>query len=57
MGISRGTRKQIAAEAVDWFLSLQETSIDELDRQDFSEAVAISGARGGISARGPPGTC
>jgi transmembrane sensor len=37
MGITRRTRKQIAAEAVDWFLHSQETVGSEQDRQAFSE--------------------
>jgi ferric-dicitrate binding protein FerR (iron transport regulator) len=37
MGISREMRKRIAAEAVDWFLSFQETSADAAVRQSFSE--------------------
>ncbi|MBV8806507.1 MAG: FecR domain-containing protein [Sinobacteraceae bacterium] len=37
MGITRRTRKQISAEAVDWFLRLQETAAAELHRHGFSE--------------------
>jgi len=44
MGITRRTRQQIAAEAVDWFLKLQETAAAEADRQDFSEWLLRSPA-------------
>src|SRR5262249_6699270 len=37
MGITRRTRRQITAEAVDWFLLLQESAAAESDRQGFSE--------------------
>lgn len=37
MRVTRTTRQQIAAEAVDWFLGFQETAATELDRQSFSE--------------------
>ena len=37
MGITRRTRRQIAAEAVDWFLLLHERAGVEADRQGFSE--------------------
>jgi transmembrane sensor len=37
MGITRRARKQISAEAVDWFLRLQETAAAELHRHGFSE--------------------
>jgi len=37
MGITRRTRRQIAGEAVDWFLQVQEGSAAESDRQGFSE--------------------
>jgi transmembrane sensor len=42
MRISRSTRKQITAEAVDWFLRLQQTAAD--DRQGFSEWLLRSAA-------------
>ena len=44
MGITRSTRRQIAAEAVDWFLLLQETAAAESDRQGFSEWLLRSPA-------------
>jgi transmembrane sensor len=44
MGITRTTRRQIAAEAVDWFLKLQETAPAETDRQSFSEWLLRSPA-------------
>ena len=44
MGITRRTRRQIAAEAVDWFLLLQETAAAESDRQSFSEWLLRSPA-------------
>ena len=37
MRITRRTRKQISAEAVDWLLRFQETRAAESDRQGFSE--------------------
>jgi transmembrane sensor len=37
MGITQKTRKQISAEAVDWWLRLQETGTAEPGRQSFSE--------------------
>jgi len=37
MGITRRTHHQVAAEAVDWFLKLQESAALEADRQSFSE--------------------
>jgi hypothetical protein len=37
MDVSRETRRQIAAEAVDWFLSFQKSSLDGAQRQSFSE--------------------
>lgn len=37
MRISRRTRHQITAEAVDWFLQFQETAVEEPDREGFSE--------------------
>jgi transmembrane sensor len=43
MGITRRTRQQIAAEAVDWFLQFQEKSA-EPDRQSFSEWLLRSPA-------------
>ena len=44
MGITRRTRQQIAAEAVDWFLLFQETAGSEPDRQGFSEWLLRSPA-------------
>jgi transmembrane sensor len=44
MGISRRTRKQISAEAVDWFLQFQETVGAGHDRQAFSEWLLRSPA-------------
>src|ERR1700744_2819207 len=43
MGITRRTRQHIAADAVDWFLLLQETAA-EPDRQGFSEWLLRSPA-------------
>lgn len=37
MTIPPRTRKQIAAEAIDWFLQFQETAVGAADRQSFSE--------------------
>ncbi len=37
MGITRRTRKQISAEAVDWFLQFQDTTAAGPDPQHFSE--------------------
>lgn len=44
MRISRRTRKQITAEAVDWFLRFQETAADGPDRQGFSRWLLLSPA-------------
>jgi transmembrane sensor len=44
MGITRRTRRQIAGEAVDWFLQLQEGAAAESDRQGFSEWLLLSPA-------------
>src|ERR1051325_2554974 len=44
MRISRRTRHQIMAEAVDWFLQFQETAVDEPDREGFSEWLLRSPA-------------
>ena len=44
MGITRSTRKQISAEAVDWFLRLQKSSAAGSDRQSFSEWLLRSTA-------------
>ena len=44
MRISRRTRHQITAEAVDWFLQFQETPGDEPDREGFSEWLLRSPA-------------
>jgi transmembrane sensor len=44
MGITRRTRQQIAAEAVDWFLQFQEAAATESDRQSFSEWLLRSPA-------------
>ena len=44
MGITRRTRQQIAAEAVDWFLQFQEKSAVAPDRQSFSEWLLRSPA-------------
>jgi transmembrane sensor len=44
MGITRRTRKQISAEAVDWFLQFQETAGAGQDRQAFSEWLLRSPA-------------
>jgi transmembrane sensor len=44
MGITQTTRQQIAAEAVDWFLKLQETAAAEADRRSFSEWLLRSPA-------------
>jgi transmembrane sensor len=44
MGITRRTRREIAAEAVEWFLLLQETPVAEPDRQGFSEWLLRSPA-------------
>jgi transmembrane sensor len=44
MGITRKTRRQITAEAVDWFLQLQESGPCESDRQGFSEWLLRSPA-------------
>src|SRR5581483_2266723 len=44
MGITRRTRRQIAAEAVDWFLLFREASASEPDRQGFSEWLLRSPA-------------
>lgn len=37
MGITRTNRKQIAAEAVDWFMDLHNSAADEARRQAFTE--------------------
>lgn len=44
MRISRRTRHQITAEAVDWFLQFQETAVNEPDREGFSEWLLRSPA-------------
>jgi transmembrane sensor len=44
MGITRRTRKQISAEAVDWFLQWQEKTAGEPDPQTFSEWLLRSPA-------------
>jgi transmembrane sensor len=44
MGITRRTRRQIAGEAVDWFLQFQEAPAAESDRQSFSEWLLRSPA-------------
>jgi ferric-dicitrate binding protein FerR (iron transport regulator) len=44
MGITRRTRKQISAEAVNWFLQFQETAGTAQDRQAFSEWLLRSPA-------------
>jgi transmembrane sensor len=44
MRITRRTRQQIAAEAVDWFLQFQERAAAEPDRQSFSEWLLRSPA-------------
>jgi ferric-dicitrate binding protein FerR (iron transport regulator) len=44
MRVSRSTRKQITAEAVDWFLRFQQTVADEPDRHAFSEWLLRSPA-------------
>lgn len=44
MRISRRTRHQITAEAVDWFLQFQETAVDEPERASFSEWLLRSPA-------------
>jgi transmembrane sensor len=44
MGITRRTRQQIAAEAVDWFLQFREETAAEPDHQDFSEWLLRSPA-------------
>jgi transmembrane sensor len=44
MRVSRRTRRQITAEAVDWFLQFQETAVDEPDRESFSEWLLRSPA-------------
>jgi len=44
MGITQRTRKQISAEAVDWWLRLRETTAAERDRQGFSEWLLLSPA-------------
>ena len=44
MRITRRTRKQITAEAVDWFLLFQESAGAEQDRQAFSEWLLRSPA-------------
>lgn len=44
MRVSRRTRHQITAEAVDWFLQLQKTAVDEPDREGFSEWLLRSPA-------------
>ncbi len=44
MGITRRTRKQISAEAVDWFLQFQERAGTGQDRQAFSEWLLRSPA-------------
>ena len=44
MGITRRTRRQIAGEAVDWFLQFQEGAAAESDRQGFSEWLLRSPA-------------
>src|SRR5579884_1275327 len=43
MAITQRTRRRIAAEAVDWFLLLQETAT-ESDRESFSEWLLRSPA-------------
>jgi len=44
MRISRSTRHQFTAEAVDWFLQFQENAADEPDREGFSEWLLRSPA-------------
>jgi len=44
MRVSRRTRHQITAEAVDWFLQFQKTALDEPDRETFSEWLLRSPA-------------
>ena len=44
MGITRRTRQQIAAEAVDWFLQLQERAAVQPDHTGFSEWLLRSPA-------------
>lgn len=44
MGITRRTRQQIAAEAVDWFLQFREGTAAEPDHQGFSEWLLRSPA-------------
>jgi len=44
MGITRTTRQQIAGEAIDWFLKLQEAAAAEANRQGFSEWLLRSPA-------------
>jgi len=44
MRISRKTRRQITAEAIDWLLRLQEPAVGEPDRQSFSEWLLRSPA-------------
>jgi transmembrane sensor len=44
MRISRRTRHQITAEAVDWLLQFQETAVDESERANFSEWLLRSPA-------------
>jgi len=44
MGITRRTRQEIAAEAVDWFLQFREGSVAEPDHQGFSEWLLRSPA-------------
>ncbi len=44
MRISRRTRHQITAEAVDWFLQFEEPGVDEPDRGGFSEWLLRSPA-------------
>lgn len=44
MGITRRTHTQISAEAVDWFVQLQEPAAADTDRQSFSEWLLRSPA-------------
>src|SRR6202007_1366591 len=44
MGITRRTRRQIAGEAVDWFLQFQEGAVADSERQSFSEWLLRSPA-------------
>jgi len=44
MRVSRRTRHQITGEAVDWFLQFQETTMDEPERESFSEWLLRSPA-------------